>query len=113
MRYIIQFLFTAGVIYFVAQSGYVTGIESQNGYISILVFSILLGIVNLILGTALRIITFPLRLITLGAFSFAISLFLVKVTDELIPNVTLVGFWPVVAIALITGTISIIFKLMR
>lgn len=113
MRYIIQFLFTAFVIYFVTQSGVVSGVEYQNGYVSLLVFSIMLGIVNLILGTTLRIITFPLRLITLGAFSFVISLFLVKVTDELVPNVTLLGFWPVVAIALITGTISIIFKLMR
>ena len=56
---------SAGAIFFIANSGYIPGISLQNGYISALIFAIVLAMVNLLLGTVLRIVTFPLRLITL------------------------------------------------
>ena len=65
MYYLLSFLVSAGAIFFTANSGYIAGISLQNGYISALIFAVVLGLVNLILGTILRIVTFPLRLITL------------------------------------------------
>ena len=78
--YIFSFIISAGTIFFLAQSGYVDGIVLANGYTSALIFAVILAIVNLILGTILRIITFPLKLITLGLFSFVISAIIVYVT---------------------------------
>lgn len=89
MYYILQFFVSAGVIYFLSQSDLVPGIVISNGYKSALVFAVILGLVNLFLGTILRIVSFPIRLITLGAFSFVISLIVVKVADEFVPGVTL------------------------
>lgn len=85
MYFIFQFLISAGVIYLIARSGYIAGIEITGGYTSALLFAVILGLVNLTLGTILRIFTFPIRLVTLGAFSFVITLIVVKVADELVP----------------------------
>lgn len=85
MYFLLQFLISAGVIYFIARSGNIPGIEISGGYPAALLFSVILGLVNLTLGTVLRIFTFPIRLLTLGAFSFIITLIVVKVADELVP----------------------------
>ncbi len=85
MYFLLQFLISAGVIYALARSGSVPGIEISGGYVAALLFSVILGLVNLTLGTVLRIFTFPIRLLTLGAFSFIITLIVVKVADELVP----------------------------
>lgn len=89
MYYIVSFLISAGAIFFIANSEYITGISLSNGYISALIFAVVLAVVNLLLGTVLRIVTFPLKLITLGLFSFVVSSILVYVTDQLVPTVTI------------------------
>ncbi len=83
MKYLIQFLASAVVIVLISQN--MPGITLENGLTSAFIFAVILAIVNIILGTLLRIITFPIRFITLGAFSFVILLIVVKVTDELVP----------------------------
>jgi putative membrane protein len=113
MYYLLQFLVSAGVIYLIAQSGEVPGIEIIWGYTATLLFAVILGLVNLILGTVLRILTFPIRLLTLGAFSFVITLIVVKVADELVPWVTLTGIIPMIVIALASGLTSFILKLFK
>lgn len=65
MRVIIFFLIQSGVLMVLLNSGYLPGVTTQNGFTSLLIFSVMLAIVNLILGTLLRILTFPLRLLTL------------------------------------------------
>jgi putative membrane protein len=113
MYYIVSFLISAGSIFFIADSGRIAGISLQNGYVSALIFAVVLAITNLILGTILRIVTFPLKLITLGLFSFVISLVIVYVTDQIVPSVTLTGWLPIVAIAVVTTVVSFLMKLIK
>jgi putative membrane protein len=113
MYYIVSLLISAGSIFFIADSGRIAGISLQNGYVSALIFAVVLAITNLILGTILRIVTFPLKLITLGLFSFVISLVIVYVTDQIVPSVTLTGWLPIVAIAVVTTVVSFLMKLIK
>jgi putative membrane protein len=113
MYYLFSFIVSAGAIFFIAQSGNVDGITLADGYTSALIFAVILAIVNLLLGTILRLITFPLRLITLGLFSFVISAILVYVTDQLVDVVTISGWIPVVVIAIVTTIISFIMKIFK
>lgn len=110
MRFLLQFLVTAGVIYMIAEYQYIPGITVENGYASALVFAVILALVNLVLGTILRIITFPLRLVTLGLFSFVITLIIVKVADEFVQTITLVGATPVIVVALVMSITAFILK---
>ena len=113
MYYIVSFLISAGAIFAISNYHIIEGISLVNGYVSALIFAIVLALVNIILGTILRIITFPLRLITLGLFSFVISLLLIYVTDQLVPGVTLTGWIPLVAIAVVTTMISFLMKIFK
>lgn len=97
----------------IARSGYVPGIELQNGYTSAVVFAVILGIVNLFLGTILRIVTLPLKILTLGLFSFVISIIMVLVADYLFDGITLHGYIPVIIIAFALGVTSFILKLFK
>ena len=113
MYYIVSFLISAGAIFAISNYHIIEGISLVNGYVSALIFAVVLALVNIILGTILRIITFPLRLITLGLFSFVISLLLIYVTDQLVPGVTLTGWIPLVAIAVVTTIVSFMMKVFK
>lgn len=111
MSYLFSFLITGGMIFLIA--GYVPGIDLQNGYISAVVFAVILAIVNLLLGTILRIVTLPLKILTLGLFSFVISIIIVLVADFLFDGITLHGYIPVIALAFTLGVTSFILKLFK
>ncbi len=111
MKFLIQFLVTAAVIYCIAMYNVVPGITLQDGYASALIFAVILALVNLFLGTILRIITFPLRLITLGLFSFVISVIVVLVTDQLVPVIVLSGLIPAVVVAFVMSITVFILKI--
>jgi len=113
MMYFIHFLVTAAAIYFFAQSNLVEGITLSNGYVSALLFAVVLAVVNLILGTILRIVSLPLRIITLGLFSFVISVVIVYVTDQLVPSVTITGIIPLIIFSTILSVTSFVLKLFK
>jgi putative membrane protein len=113
MFLLLQFFATAGALSFFIQSWYISWITLENGYTSLLIFVIILALVNLVLGTVLRIITFPIRLITFGAFSFVISCIVVKVADEFVPGVTITNIPSVVIVALIVALISMLFRMVK
>jgi putative membrane protein len=60
------------------------------GYIWV---SALFGIVNAIVGTVLRILTFPLTVLTLGLFSVIVNALLLQITDGLSSHFTIDEFW--------------------
>lgn len=111
MRYLLQFLATAFFVVFLSEN--MSGITLVDTYKTAFVFAIILALVNLFLGTFLRLVTFPLRLMTLGAFSFVILLGMVYLTDYLIDGITITGFIPYVAIAFGNSIISMVFKILK
>ena len=55
--------------------------------------ALLFGIVNAFIGTILRILTFPLTLLTLGLFSILVNAFLLQITDAISDHFTIDEFW--------------------
>jgi putative membrane protein len=49
--------------------------------------------VNAIVGTVLRILTFPLTVVTLGLFSVIVNALLLQITDGLSGHLTIDEFW--------------------
>jgi putative membrane protein len=113
MYYILSFLVSGGVIFFIAGSSSVEGITLDNGYTSALLFAVVLALVNLFLGTAIRFITFPIRFITLGAFSFVIYASMVYITDRIVESVSISGIIPIIVIALSLTVIGFFMKLFK
>ncbi len=88
------------------QYKYIAGIVLSEGIKSLMIFVFILGLMNLIVWGILRIITLPVRFLTIWGIGFAISIFVVILTDEFVTGVTINGWTPVIIIALAMWIIS-------
>jgi putative membrane protein len=109
MRFFLRFFVTSGIIYLLIQFQYLSGVSLNAGISSLLVFIFILGLVNLVVGWILRLITLPIRFLSLGLIGFIISVIVVKITDEFVVGVTLNGWTPILIIALVMGIVSAMF----
>jgi len=78
---------------FAITSWILSGMEVSGGVWGYIWVSALFGIANAILGTILRIITFPLTLLTLGLFSLVVTAIMLSITDALSSHLTIDEFW--------------------
>ena len=72
--------------------------------------ALLFGLVNATLGLVLRILTFPLILLTLGLFSFVVNAMLLIFVAFLVPGFSINGFWPALLAALVLSAVNMLFK---
>ena len=64
--------------------------------------TLLFGIVNLFIGTILRILTLPLTLLTFGLFLIIVNALLLEITDALSSHLTIDDFfWTAILAAII------------
>lgn len=70
-----------------------SGVTVSGGTWGYIWVSALFGIVNAIVGTVLRVLTFPLTVLTLGLFSVIVNALLLELTDGLSSHLTIDEFW--------------------
>ena len=78
---------------FVVTTSLLDGMEVSGGFWGYIWVALLFGIVNAFIGTILRILTFPLTLLTLGLFSILVNAFLLQITDAISDHFTIDEFW--------------------
>jgi len=83
MDLILHVLLLGAVIFFLAEA--LPGI-TVGGFGTALVVAIVYGLINVFLGTVLKIISFPFIFITLGVFLLFINTFLLWLTDQLVDD---------------------------
>ena len=81
MDLILHVLLLGAVIFFIAEA--LPGI-TIDGFGTALVVAVVYGLINVFLGTVLKIISFPFIFITLGVFLLFINTFLLWLTDQLV-----------------------------
>jgi putative membrane protein len=69
------------------------GLDVSGGVWGYVWVSALFGIVNVIIGTILRILTFPLYILTFGLFSVIVNAILLQITDGISDHLTIDHFW--------------------
>ena len=74
----------------------------------IVLLGIILGIINFFIKPILKIITFPLRILTLGLFGLIINMVLIWAVDLIFQEITIPWFWPLLWTTLIVWGLSII-----
>ena len=85
------------------------GMEVSGGFFSYLWIALVFGVVNAIVGTILRILTFPLIILTLGLFAVIVNALLLELTDAITSDLTIDHFWwTAIWAALILGFVSVI-----
>ena len=58
-----------------------------------LIAAVVIGLINATLGLVLKVLTFPLTLLTLGLFWFVINALMLQLASSLVPGFFVSGFW--------------------
>ena len=90
-----------------------SGMDVSGGFGTYLWLALLFGIINAVIGTILRLITIPLRVITLGLFSILINAFLLKILDWITDRFTIDHFfWTAIWGAIILSVVGVVLDLL-
>jgi putative membrane protein len=74
---------------------------------SLLVAAAVFGVLNTVLKPGLRLITFPVALLTLGVAWFLVSLLMLVLTRDLVHGFHIHGFWTLVGATLVVWLVNL------
>ncbi len=100
LRFIIRILGNAVALYVAFYL--VTGFVVSGSWEQYLIAGLVLALLNMIVRPILKLISFPLILLTLGLFTFVINMLILWLLDYLVTFVTIESF-----VALFWGTIIV------
>ena len=104
---IIQWLFSA--IALVIVSRVVPGFDVQN-LGSALLAAAVIGLLNATLGAVLKVITFPVVLLTFGLFIFVINGMMILMASRLVSGFYVYGWMPAIWGSVVLTALSLIFR---
>jgi len=107
MRLLIHWILSAIAVWIVAH--FVPGI-SVSGVKAALIAALVIGLINATLGLLLKILTFPLTLVTLGLFWFVINALMLKLAAAIVPGFEVRGFIPALIGAVLMSVVSSILQ---
>ncbi len=81
-----------------------------SGLGSALIAVIVIGLLNATLGLVLKIVTFPLTLLTLGLFLLVINAIVLKVVAALMPGFSIRGFAPAFLAAILLSVLQMLLR---
>lgn len=82
-----------------------------RGFTAALIAAVVIGLVNATIGFFLKIITFPLTILTLGIFWLVINaLMLILASKLLTPDFVITGFWPAFIGAIVLSLVNMLLK---
>ncbi len=107
MHLLVNWLLSAVSLVIVA--ALVPGIEIE-GFGTAMVAAIVIGLVNVTLGLLLKIATFPLTLLTFGAFLIVINALMLKVAAAIMPGFKVRGCLAAVLGAILLGLVNTLLR---
>lgn len=84
----------------------VPGITISGGWVNILLVALVWSIITMIIRPVLRILTFPLTVLTFGLFSFILNALLFWGMTLVVPGFAVTGFIPALLGALVLSILS-------
>jgi putative membrane protein len=107
MRMLLNWVLSALAVWIMAQL--VPGI-SVHGPFAALIAALVIGFINATIGMLLKILTFPLTLITLGLFWFVINALMLELASALVPGFRVTGFLPAFIGAIVLSLVNMLLK---
>jgi putative membrane protein len=93
----------------VALAAYLLPGVQDNGFVSAIIAGVLIALANATIGTILRLLTFPINILTLGIMSFIITVLMVLLVDSLMSGFNTSGFFSALIFALVLAVIKMVF----
>jgi putative membrane protein len=88
----------------------VPGITVNGGFTTYLWVALLFGLINSVFGSIIKVLTFPVSLVTFGLFLFIINAAMLSLTARWSEKLDVNGFWSALLASLIISVITTIFK---
>jgi putative membrane protein len=108
MRMLLNWVLSAVAVWIVAQLG--IGI-SVRGAVAALIAALVIGFINATIGLVLKVITFPLTLLTLGLFWLVINALMLELASALLsPGFQVHGFLAAFLGAIVLSIVNLVLK---
>ncbi len=107
MRLLLHWVLSALAVWIVAHV--VPGI-SVSGPVAALIAALVIGLINATLGLLLKILTFPLTLLTLGLFWFVINALMLELAAAFVRGFEVRGFVPALIGAVMLSLVSSVLQ---
>jgi putative membrane protein len=107
IRLLVQWLLSAFALLVV--SNFVPGFYVQ-GLGPALIAALIIGLLNATLGFFIKVITFPLSILTLGLFLLVINGLMIMLASKLVHGFHVAGFWPAFWGALVLTLLGMLIK---
>src|SRR4029079_19745427 len=91
MRLLLHWVLSALALLLVSR--FVAGFH-VNGFVTALIAAAVIGLINATLGLVLKVLTFPLAIVTSGIFLLVIHALMLMFAASLLPGFDVAGFWP-------------------
>lgn len=107
MGILINLLINGLAVYITA---YVLPGVSVDNFLTALIVSVVLAIVNTLIKPILFILTLPVTILTLGLFTFVINALMVCLVAMFVPGFHINGFWAALFFSLVLSLVSSILR---
>jgi putative membrane protein len=107
VRLLLHWILSAIAVWIV--SHFVPGI-TVDGVKAALIAALVIGLINATLGLFLKIVTFPLTIVTLGLFWFVINALMLELAAALVPGFYVRGFIPALIGAVMLSLVSSVLQ---
>lgn len=107
MRMLVNWLLSAVALLIVT---YIVPGFQVSGFLSALIAAVVIGLLNATIGLFLKVITFPLTVLTLGIFWFVVNAIVLKLASMFVPGFNIDGFWPAFLGAIVLALINMVFR---
>ena len=81
-----------------------------SGFAAALIAALVIGFVNGTLGVLLKIVTFPLSILTLGIFWLVINALMLKVAAAFVPGFRINGFLPALLGSIVLSLVNMALR---
>jgi putative membrane protein len=88
----------------------VPGINIHGGVGTYLWVALLFGLINSIFGSVIKVLTFPVSIVTFGLFLFVVNAAMLSLTARWSEKLDVTGFWSALFASLIISAITTLFK---
>ena len=107
VRLLVHWFLSALCLLIVAH--FVQGFDVR-GFGTALIAAVVIGLVNGTIGALLKLITFPLAILTFGLFYLIINALMLKLAAVFVPGFIVRGFWPAIWGGVILSLLNIIVR---
>lgn len=88
----------------------VPGITVDGGVATYLWVALLFGLINTFFGSIIKVLTFPVSIITFGLFLFVVNAAMLSLTARWSEKLDVSGFWSALFASLIISVITTVLK---